>query len=396
MQTMKVAGAWISAGLISLGMCVSLTCEAHGNMKDKKAIGEFRKGPDSTKISPRKPGKKKIFENLSPTPQLAKGVTMLTILKAQFSKPESVKPAVILPSVKTDLKSLHSSKPSLVWFGHSSYLIRHTGVNILVDPVLSGNAGPAGLLKPFKGSNAYKAADMPETDLVIITHNHYDHLDLKTLKQLASKTKAFVVPLEVGRHLRKLDIPEDRITELDWWGSMQLREDIRITATPARHFSGRGFRKNRTLWASFVLEMKDCRIFIGGDSGYDMHFKEIGDKYGPFDIAVLECGQYNSMWPYIHSTPEEVVREGKDLNAKVIMPVHWGKFALALHDWDEPVRRFVTEAEKQGAAYTTPMIGEPVILNERYPTSQWWLKGSNAFESRNQCVTQHIPLSCLV
>lgn len=314
-----------------------------------------------------------VFENLSDTPQLAEGFTLFSALKAFFSKPKTTVPASALPAVKTDLKSYYSKKPSVIWFGHSSYFIHCDGINILVDPVLSGYASPVRFyIKAFKGTDIYKPADMPPVDWLVLTHNHYDHLDIHALKQLAGSTKAYVVPTGVGQNLKPLHIAPAKLTELGWWQGTELAPGITITSTPARHFSGRSLRRNGSLWTSYVLDIKGYKIFIGGDSGYDTHFKEIGDRFGPFDLALLECGQYNAMWPFIHSMPEELVPEAADLQAKVIMPVHWGKFSLAMHDWKEPVERFVQAAKQAGIAYTTPRIGEPVIVDEHYPAAEWW------------------------
>jgi L-ascorbate metabolism protein UlaG (beta-lactamase superfamily) len=317
--------------------------------------------------------KNKAYQNLSDTPQMAEGVTFFGAMRAFFNKPKTSVPPKELPSVKTDLKNYHSVKPSIFWFGHSSYLIHCDGLNILVDPVFSGYASPVSFyLKAFSGADVYKAGDMPPIDCIILSHNHYDHLDTGTLKLLSGQTKSFIIPVGVSRDLRGLGIDPQRITELDWWQGAGLSSSIKITSTPARHFSGRGLKRNRSLWSSYVLELNGYKIFIGGDSGYDGHFKEIGGRFGPFDIAILECGQYNKMWPYIHSFPEELIDEARDLQAKVILPVHWGKFSLSMHEWDEPIKRFVEAAEKAHVAYATPLIGEPVILDEYYPRRQWW------------------------
>lgn len=317
--------------------------------------------------------KKTPFENLSKTRQFAEGYTMLDVIKASMRKPKESKPLQSIPFVKTNLKTYYSKAPSIIWFGHSSYLIHADGKNILVDPVLSGYAAPVSfLIQAFKGSDHYKVTDMPPIDYLILTHNHYDHLDYKALKALAPGTKKFIIPYGVSNDLRGLNIAKELITELQWWNSAVLRNNISIISTPARHFSGRGLKRNYSLWSSYILDINGYRIFIGGDSGYDSHFKEIGDKYGPLDIALLECGQYDKMWPEIHSMPEEVVTEGIELKAKMLMPIHWGKFALANHDWHEPINRFVKAAANQNVQYTTPMIGEPVVLNEHYPKTNWW------------------------
>ncbi|HEY0898034.1 MAG TPA: MBL fold metallo-hydrolase [Sphingobacteriaceae bacterium] len=316
---------------------------------------------------------KRTFKNLSHTPQLAKGVSMFSILKDFLFRPKSVSPSGRITTQKVDLKSLYSDKPALIWFGHSSYLIHYKGKNILVDPVFSGYASPFSFyIKAFDGADAYKPEDMPEIDILIITHNHYDHLDLKTIEALSPKIRTYIMPLGVKEDLKGMNINPAQIRELGWWDRTDMGANIKLIATPARHFSGRGLKRNGSLWASFVLMLDDYRIFIGSDSGYDSHFKEIGSRFGPFDIAILECGQYNTAWPFIHSQPEELIVEGFDLDAKVLMPVHWGKFALALHEWDEPIKRFVRAAEAADVPYTTPMIGQPVVLDEFYPKEPWW------------------------
>lgn len=313
------------------------------------------------------------FRNLSDTPQLAEGVSMLSVMKDFFFKSRVVAPPSAVPVRKTDLRNYYSEKPSVIWFGHSSYLIHCQGINILVDPVFSGHASPFRFyIRAFDGSDLYKAPDMPHIDAMIITHNHYDHLDKATIRALSARTGRFIMPLGVSRDLKGMKIGLDRVRELDWWEGEEVQPGVRVTATPARHFSGRGLRRNGSLWASFVLDLKGYRIFVGSDSGYDQHFKAIGDEFGPFDLAILECGQYNAAWPYIHSMPEELIREGAELGAKVIMPVHWGKFALAFHQWDEPVTRFVDAARKAQSEYTTPMIGEPVVIGEHHPKEEWW------------------------
>jgi L-ascorbate metabolism protein UlaG (beta-lactamase superfamily) len=315
-----------------------------------------------------------VFQNLSQTESLAKGASTLKIMWRFFNKPTNTAPPKPLPSIKTDLKSLADDKTSIVWFGHSSYFIHINGKNILVDPVLGGYASPFSFTgKSFKGSDIYTVDDLPAIDILILTHDHYDHLDYKTVTKLGSRTKNICTSAGVGSHLRYWGIEAGIITEFDWWDSKQISHDIEIISAPARHFSGRSFTRNKTLWSSFILKAGDHRIYIGADSGYDSHFKTIGEKYGPFDIALLECGQYNEWWPYIHMMPEETVLASIDLKAKVLMPVHWGKFALGLHPWDEPVKRVVAKANELNVKVTTPMIGEPVILNESLPVKEWWV-----------------------
>lgn len=324
------------------------------------------------------------FRNLSSTPTMAPDVSFIRILKDMFRRPKSVRPQHIIPSVKTDLKLLFSKEPLIVWFGHSSYLIHCNGKNILVDPVFSGHASPISfMVKAFNGSNVYTADDMPEIDLLILTHNHYDHMDIQTINKLTGKVKNYLTTIGVKRSLINLGIPGYAITDLDWWEKEEYNEHLKLTATPARHFSGRGIKRGGSLWASFVLEMEGYKIFIGGDSGYDSHFKLIGETFGPFDLAILECGQYNTSWPFIHMMPEETVQACIDLNAATLFPVHWGKFALANHPWDEPIQRVKQSAYEKGLRMIAPMIGEPIMIrknqpnneqiaSDSYPQKEWW------------------------
>jgi L-ascorbate metabolism protein UlaG (beta-lactamase superfamily) len=321
------------------------------------------------------------FQNIHETPMLPEGVSYATILKSYFKKVEGKEPNYTLPSIRTDLKQLDSDKPVIVWFGHSSYFIRVNGKNILVDPVFSGNASPVSFFgKNYEGSNTYSVDDFPELDAVLITHDHYDHLDYKTILKLKNKTKHFYTSLGVGAHLAYWGVEEKNITEFDWWDEVAVDSSMKFIATPARHFSGRKFARGKTLWASYILQTPDHKIFLGGDSGYDTHFKEIGEKYGPFDLALLECGQYNAYWPFIHMMPEQTVQAALDLKTKTLMPVHWSKFTLALHPWDESIKRVTEAAAKANLPITTPMMGEPLLVDSIYPSKRWWEKNVEALK----------------
>ncbi len=315
------------------------------------------------------------FQNFSPTAMMAADSSMMKMLWKFLNKPRNTAPPNELTPVKTNLKDIQEKNPFLIWFGHSSYFLRINGKNILVDPVLSGNASPFSFgAHSFPGSDAYTTEDLPDIDLLIITHDHYDHLDHRSIIKLKPKIRSVITSLGVGAHLISWGIDERIITELDWWESTNIVGGLELTATPARHFSGRTMKRNKTLWSSFVLQAGEYKIYIGADSGYDLHFKQIGEKFGPFDLAVLETGQYNIDWPHIHMMPEESVQASIDLKAKMLLPVHWAKFALAFHPWDEPVQRVSKKAAELNVNITTPQIGEPVILNKFYPVSKWWEK----------------------
>ncbi|AXF84878.1 hypothetical protein DTO96_100589 [Ephemeroptericola cinctiostellae] len=282
------------------------------------------------------------------------------------------KPPAAIPSEKINLHSLLQQAPSIVWFGHSSYLLTLNGFTILVDPVMAGHSAPLPfLINSFTGTDIYSVDDLPPIDLLLITHDHYDHLDYDTVKKLKPKVKQVITPLGCGEHLRFWGYDADIITELNWHESLVIG-DHTITATPARHFSGRAFGRNTTLWASYVLKSTTHKLYLGGDSGYGPHFKAIGEQYGPFDLALLESGQYNPAWAFIHMMPEETVQAAQDLNARVLMPVHWGKFVLSLHNWDEPIQRLTAAAQQHHQTLFTPTLGKAMPLNGDYVNNPWW------------------------
>jgi L-ascorbate metabolism protein UlaG (beta-lactamase superfamily) len=314
------------------------------------------------------------FQNISHTPALAEGATPWKIIKEYiFPKSKNKNPDRALPSVKTNLKNNSPTESFIVWFGHSSYFLQINNFKMLVDPVFSGNASPVSFFaKSYKGTDVYSTDDFPDLDLLLITHDHFDHLDYNTVKKLIPKIKRVVTSLGVGTHLKRWGYDPSKIIELDWYEKAELTSSFSLLAAPARHFSGRTFKRNQTLWSSFVLKVPEHTIYLGGDSGYDFHFKEIGNKYGPFDLAILECGQYNEFWKYIHMMPEETVQAAIDLKASALMPVHWAKFTLSLHDWNESINRATAESKKKNLPLVVPRIGEKVILGSAGTQNDWW------------------------
>ena len=252
-----------------------------------------------------------------------------------------------------------------VWLGHSSVFLQVDGVRIFVDPVFSRSTSPIPFLGPqaFEYTNGYKPDQFPELDIVLITHDHYDHLDKLAIKAFKNRTKQFIVPMRVGRILEKWGVSGKKIVEMDWSDNFQFADKLKITAQTGRHFSGRGLtNRNSTLWCSYVIESKNAKIFCCGDSGYGPHFKQIGEAHGPFDMAFMECGQYNENWPFIHMVPEQTVQAAMDIGAKTFVPIHWGKFTLSLHPWDEPPQRAQKEALALGQPITLPQIGATITL----------------------------------
>ena len=312
------------------------------------------------------------FKNLVETVMLSKEATPFNMIRELLNPPPNRIPATKIPSIKSKLSNHGNAAPVLTWFGHSSYHISIENKSILVDPVFCGHASPFPfMIKSFPGTDIYNASDFQTIDLLILTHDHYDHLDYKTLLQLKGKVKRICCSLGVGAHLVYWGFDKKIITELDWWESSQF-ENMKVTAVPARHFSGRKIKRAQTLWSAFVLEVKGYQLFLGGDSGYGEHFAEIGKHFSGFDIAILECGQYNVKWPFIHMMPEETAQASLDLHSKVLMPVHWGKFALAYHAWEEPVERVWKAAIEKNVKITIPMIGESVQLDKPGDVKPWW------------------------
>lgn len=333
----------------------------------------FGKNPSKEEISNSANYNNGSFQNLSPTEVTLKDTSMLKMLKEYRNRPKDTAPSKPLPSIKTDLKKFEAEKPTIVWFGHSSYLIKSKEISVLVDPVFNGYASPLPFFaKAFEGADEYGVDDFDKIDVLVLTHDHYDHLDFPTIKAIHPKVKHFITSLGVGSHLQYWGVPKEKITELDWWESKELHAELKFTAAPARHFSGRSLKRGQTLWSSFVLNIHNHQIYIGADSGYDSHFKTIGEKFNSFDFALLECGQYGKNWPYIHMTPEETLQAATDINTKVLMPVHWAKFTLALHPWNEPINRLVAAKDLFTNVITTPLIGEPVVLDSELPNQRWW------------------------
>ena len=281
-------------------------------------------------------------------------------------------------ALPTRFENNHPSIPDtlaqIVWYGHSAISLEIDGKLILIDPMLGKTASPVPFMtKRFVYSNSIDIAKIENVDAVILSHDHYDHLDYPSIVQLQDKVAHFYTPLGVGSHLKRWGVEESKITELDWWESAKL-EQINLVATPARHFSGRALTdRNKTQWASWVVQGSKESIYFSGDSGYGPHFKEIGEKYGPFEFAMMECGQYNEKWEAIHMMPEQTVQASLDVRAERMMPIHWSAFNLALHSWTDPVERALKAANTHGVDIIVPFIGERFAPGRReLKISPWW------------------------
>ena len=264
----------------------------------------------------------------------------------------------------------------VTWYGHSAILLEIEGKRILIDPMLGPAASPVPFLtKRFEYEDPIDLDDIVDIDAVLISHDHYDHLDYPTISKIKDKVGHFYTALAVGEHLKHWGISSDKITELDWWQTSKIGH-IELVATPARHFSGRGVTdRNKTQWASWVILGRHNRVYFSGDSGYAPHFSEIGDKYGPFDFTMMECGQYNEMWEAIHMMPEQTIQAHIDLKGKIMMPIHWGAFNLSLHDWTDPIERAKAEADRLGVTLLSPYIGDRFVIEKEgpeEPNANWW------------------------
>ncbi|WP_415327742.1 MBL fold metallo-hydrolase [Chryseobacterium sp. MMS23-Vi53] len=342
----------------------------------QQVFGAEAKGARLERMQKSKHYKDGQFQNLSYTPSLAEGYSMPKVMYDFFFKKKNplIKPLKDIPSIHTDLKNLPKDQDVFVWLGHSSYYIQTDGVSFLIDPVLSLYGSPFKFFnKAFSGADIFKPEDIPNLDYLVITHDHYDHLDYPTVKVLKDRVEKVILPLGVGAHLERWGYNQEQLIEEEWDTEVVLKNNIKIIYTPARHFSGRKVKRNVTLWTSYVLETPTKKIFLGGDSGYDTHFKMIGEKYGPFDYAIIENGQYNEAWKYIHALPEDVIQACIDLNAKNIIPVHSSKFALALHAWNEPLEKVTSLGKDKNLHILTPLIGETVDLNKADNQFKiWW------------------------
>lgn len=316
------------------------------------------------------------FQNLSETPQISSDKSYIKMLwEFQFKKDKRVKPKDAIPHVKTDLHNLDRSEDVMIWFGHSSLFIQIDGKRFLVDPVLDKPAAPVFFYnKPFKGADNYTIEDIPEIDYLVITHDHYDHLDYKIAKSLQNKLQKVICPLGVGEHFEYWGFEKDKIIEMDWNDKTALEEGFGVICLPARHFSGRSIKPMRSLWASYLVQTPTFKFYLGGDSGYDAFYGEIGEKFGPIDLAALDNGQYDDNWKYIHMHPEQTAQAAQDLKAKRFLSIHSSKYVLGAHAWDDPLIRVSKALEGTEVQMITPKIGEKTELkNPDQKFEKWWI-----------------------
>ncbi len=314
------------------------------------------------------------FHNREPFISVAKGGTVSTFFKFMTHPRQNPEPPGPVPVVKTGLNEFEKERDAVVWLGHSSSFMRLGGKTILIDPVFSAYASPVFFsTRAFAGTNLYTAGDMPDIDYLLISHDHWDHLDYDTVMALRPKTGKVVTGLGVGEHFARWGFPREMVHEMDWDSAVNLDDGLTIHFLTARHFSGRWLTRNKSLWGAFALETPSRRVFFSGDSGYGGHFAKIGERFGGFDLALLDSGQYSEDWPYVHMMPEQAAQAAIDLRARAALPSHTGKFSISYHSWDEPFQRFTKASLDKPYRTVTPKIGEAVSLaDEKQTFSRWW------------------------
>lgn len=323
------------------------------------------------------------FHNSLPTPILTTDEPELLVFARSLLEPRPrAMPAAPLPALRPDFAAL-AGRDVVVWLGHSSLYVQLAGVRLLVDPVCSPHAAPVPFsTRAFAGATPLAARDMPPVDAVLISHDHWDHLDYPTLAALRGETGQgvgrIICPLGVGAHVRHWGFAPECVTELDWQEETALAPaPVRVRLTESRHFSGRTLNRNRSLWGGFLLHSPMGTVFFSGDGGYGPHFAQLGRQLQEEgivpDLALMDCGQYNPRWRHVHMQPEEAAQAARELGARALLPVHIGKFSLAPHPWDDPFKRVAAACAGSGQCLLTPRIGEAVPVRPPRPAfSRWW------------------------
>ena len=354
------------AVLLSLGACAYLQHPKFGAYPEGERLEKIQRSPHHVDGE---------FRSLIDTPRFSDGNSMFSIFTGDlFKRFDNLRPALPIPTAKTDLKVLDTRQDTIVWLGHSSYFVLFAGKRILIDPVFSPYASPVSFsTQAFDGTSLYTVDDMPAIDVLLITHDHWDHLDHATVTALKDKVGRVLVPLGVGAHLEHWGYAQGKVREADWYEKLEVTPGLAIHLIPARHYSSRWLTRNKALWTGFVLESATRRILFSGDTGYGPHFKELAQRFGGFDLAALDMGQYDPRWPYIHMTPEEAAQAAEDLQAKALLPAHVGRFNIARHAWTEPFERISGASEGKPYRLATPKIGEPLRVGDAGQRfANWW------------------------
>jgi L-ascorbate metabolism protein UlaG (beta-lactamase superfamily) len=343
------------------------SCAAMGKIPSTEEQISFK---DSPQFFP----EREEFDNVVPHLQdsVRKQISITSFIwKDLWSKRQI--PSKLLPQIKPNIKEFMAPSEAIksIWLGHSSFLLNVDGKAILLDPVFGEEASPVFFAVNRFQDPVLALEELPKIDFIVISHDHYDHLDIETVQFFKDENTQFITPLGVGSHLREWGIKDSQIHEKDWWQVLEI-DSLKFTAAPSQHFSGRSLKSNRTLWASWVIQSKTQKIYFSGDTGYSPHFKEIGKRLGPFDFAYIECGQYNEAWRQIHLLPDEIVKAFHDLDVKLAQPIHWGMFDLSINTWDQSIEAIYSRHLEGQINIAAPMMGQTLIIGENPPLKTWW------------------------
>ncbi|WP_164021626.1 MBL fold metallo-hydrolase [Pyxidicoccus trucidator] len=318
-----------------------------------------------------------VFVNTTVNPAVRNRPDLGTLKELAFGSQQRTPPGPL--PMERDVAAALAKPPEsglrVTWLGHSTMLVELDGFRILTDPVWGERASPSTLVGPQRFHPPPLPLDaLPDVDAVLLSHDHYDHLDMPTIQAMVPRGWTFYVPLGLGAHLEQWGVPPERVVELDWWQEVSLGDGrLRMVSTPAQHFSGRGLSdRNRTLWTSWTLLGPQHRVFFSGDTGLTQEFAEVGRRFGPFDLAMFEVGAFHPSWGDIHLGPHQALQAHELVRGRRLLPIHWGTFSLAIHAWDEPAEVLAAEARKQGVALVTPRLGHPVELTGDVPSAPWW------------------------
>ncbi|MBL6279490.1 MBL fold metallo-hydrolase [Micromonospora fiedleri] len=370
----KVTGRRISGSMAGLAALAGLTGLAWAARDVPAALGGRLAGARADRAARSPQFRDGVFHNRPGTPITAPDPDRNLLRELLFGK-QKRRPSAPVPLVRPVAATPvdPARELTVIWYGHASTLIEIEGRRVLLDPVWSERCSPSSALGPRRlHEPPVRLDELPHLDAILISHDHYDHLDMATVRELTARQSApFLVPLGVGAHLDRWGVPADRIIELDWAQTHRVA-DLEITCAAAQHFSGRGLRRNGTLWSSWVVAGRQRRVYYTGDSGYFAGYAEIGAAYGPFDMTLIQIGAYDHAWASIHMFPEEAVAAHVDLRGGLLVPVHWATFNLALHDWSEPVDRLWAEAKARDVRLAVPRPGERVTVDDPPSVDGWW------------------------
>ena len=367
---------WIVRSIVILGVATASIAAAGWAVLSQPEFGADMAGARLERALANPQFKGCLFVNLEP--EAPSTTSLIDYTVRQLSGDEVREPPAPIPVVPVDKSALAATPPAsglrAFWIGHASTYVEIDGLRLLLDPVFAERVSPLPVGPGRFHAPPIALADLPPIDAVLISHDHYDHLDMSTVRQLARRGSRFFVPLGVGAHLELWGVAAAQIEELEWWQERSIK-GVRIVCTPTRHYSGRGLdNRSTTLWSSWSAVGPQHRFFYSGDTGYAKLFRDIGTRLGPFDLAFVKIGAYGpgAAWEDIHMTPEQAVQVHLDVNARRMFPVHWSTFNLAYHDWDEPIRRAVAEAARRGVELVTPRVGERVDADQPFPSTRWW------------------------